>query len=479
MILRLLCFCCLCSLLNSCLYYGDIQSHSKPNSIFTSKEHYDTPHFTETTWWEGFDDPQLNQLISIALQDSPTIQMAENRIRSAKNLAASIGTSLWPSIDLSGFLEREQFAKFGLVPPPFNGKTFTIGELGLSTNYEFDFWGKNRAALAASLREENALEAERAEARLVLSAAVASNYIQLLNTIQQRKLAKENWKKSNEIKLIVFDRAKNGIESDVPLKSALSNEQLTRLSLEQFKEAERLARNQLAILLGKNPFTTDIMTQPFMYRDHHVKMPSFISANQLAKRPDVCAAKWRVEAAAESIHVAKARFFPNINLNLLFSYQSIQLSNLFTAQNQNKAITGAIDLPLFDAGLRRANLGIKYAEYDLAVNTYDQTILTALKEIADQETILNSLNAQLSAQNKAVKATADNYRLLQSRFKHGIVDYLQVLEIEQLLIQQQSTKVNLQARYMQATIGLLKALGGSEMTRENNHVNIPHRRNQD
>ena len=133
--------------------------------------------------------------------------------------------------------------------------------------------------------------------------------------------------------------------------------------------------------------------------------------------------------------MSKARFFPDINLGVLFSYQSIIVGQLFNPQNENNAVTGAFDLPIFDAGARRANLGVRYAEYDLAVNEYNKTILTALREVADQLSQIHTLNSQLAAQNTALTATRHNYKLYSSRYNHGIADYVQVLESRQLLIQ--------------------------------------------
>jgi outer membrane protein TolC len=186
----------------------------------------------------------------------------------------------------------------------------------------------------------------------------------------------------------------------------------------------------------------------------------------LAQRPDIYAAKWRTLSAANRINVAKARFFPDINLNLLFSYQSVGLGHLFDRTSQNNGITGAVDLPIFDAGLRRANLGEKFAEYDLAVAEYNRTLLTALREVADQQHNLHAVADQLSAQDGALNAVKHNYKLFTSRYNHGVIDYMEVLEVKQLLLKEQAAQVNLQARQMQTTVAMIKALGGTEFTKQ-------------
>lgn len=459
--LGLLCLFCLLTL-SGCVYYGDIHGNAKSLTVRRLATHhiYQIPaKHTDANGWGMFNDPQLNQLITIALADSPNMQIAKTRVRRAQHLAEGMVAPLWPSVDLSGYVQRQRFAEFGLIPPPFNGRTFNIGEVGLNFNYEFDFWGKNRQLLAARISEECAAQYDLAESRLLISAAVANTYFQLLSDMAQVQLAKENLQQTQRISNIVVDRASHGIESDIPVKTALANAQSARLSIEQFKLAEIQAKNQLAVLLGKNPFTTEIDTRHFAYYQHIITLPASLTVNLIAHRPDIAAAKLRVEAAAHQINVAKAGFFPDINLSALLSYQSAGLGHLFNVGSQNNAITGAIDLPIFDAGARRANLGVKYAEYDLAVNDYNQTILTALREVADQQATLKAVGAQLRAQHEALQATAHNYKLFRSRYNHGIVDYVQVLEIKQLLLQQQATLINLQARHLQATVTLLKALG--------------------
>jgi len=467
--IRLFCLLWCVLSLTSCVYYGDLHTKAKPFSttdLNTSHLYNAKPGITSTEWWNRFHDPELNLLISSAIAGSPDMQIAESRVRRAQAIVEGATAPLWPSIDFSGYIQRQKLSEFGLIPPPFNGRTFNIGELGFNLNYDFDFWGKNRQILASRISEKCASQADLAQARLILSAAVADTYFQLLNNQAQQQLALENLQLTREISDIVLERARHGIESDIPVKTALANVQLARLSVDQYRQAEMLAQNQLAILLGKNPFATTIITHHFTYHKQHVSLARSLPANLLAQRPDIYAAKLRAEAAAHEINVAKSRFFPNISLTSLFSYESVGLGHLFDVASQNNAITGAVDLPIFDAGARRANLGVKSAEYDMAVNSYNQTVLNALREVADQLAIMNTVKNQLRAQDRALQATEHNYKLFNSRYNHGIVDYVQVLEIKQLLLQYHATQLDLQTRHLRAVVGVLKALGGNEMSEQ-------------
>lgn len=454
--------------LNSCVYYGDIHKNSQAldDKNLTSHHTYTPSHPTlianKTAWWNKFNDPELNKLIEVALQDSPTLKIAETRVRAAASTREQSSATLWPSVNFGGLLQRQRFAETGLIPPPFNGKIFNVGDVGLNFKYEFDFWGKNRQALKSKMNEELATEAELAESSLVLSAAVAQVYFQLCHDITEVALANETWQVNKKLYQIVTNRMARGVESDIPVKTVLANMEQAKLALIKYKQDESLTRNQLAVLLGKNPLATDIQTKQFQFRHYSVSLPSSLPASLLTHRPDIFAAKFRAEAAANQVNVAKARFFPNINLYLLYSYQSIELNNLFTAQNRNNAITGIIDLPIFDAGARRANLKVKYAEFDLAVNEYNKTILTALREVADQLANLHAINAQLDTQTISYNAIQDNYRLNLLRYHDGIADYVQVLENKNLVLQQRAEKLDLQTRYVQTVVSLLKALGGKD-----------------
>jgi NodT family efflux transporter outer membrane factor (OMF) lipoprotein len=456
----------LCTGLAGCISYSneygnaqkfDAQSLSYPHRYKISSK---VTGFNDHQWWNKFNDPELNQFIEIALHDSPDMRIAEARIRQAEYLAKETGATLWPSVDLSGYAQRERFSAFGLAPPPFNGRTFNISELGLNFNYELDFWGKNREALKAAISTERAAQAEFAQAALVISAAVASTYFQLSSNIFQMQLIHKKWLLDKKLLQITLDRSHHGLLSNIPVNTLQANIQSDKQRLEQYRQAVNQSRDELAVLLGKNPLNTEIQVRKFAFREYHVSLPAFLPAHLLATRPDIDAAKWRACAAAHRINIARARFFPDINLSALFSYQRLGFNNLFLASNQNNFITGAIDLPIFDAGARKANLGQKNAEYDLAVNQYNQTILTALREISDQLSLLKTVNSQLASQRFSVKAAKKNYHLLLLRFHHGIADNTQVIEQQQSLLQQQSYLVALQIQYLQSIVGTYKALGG-------------------
>jgi NodT family efflux transporter outer membrane factor (OMF) lipoprotein len=456
----------LCSTaLTGCKFYSVI--HSQAPEIGPAelgvRHVYKKPHKKKVeSHLTRFNDPQLHRLVAIALHDAPDIGSAKARVVRARQIAKGTYSSLWPSAGLSGYVNKEWFNLHGTLPPVFEIpiNQARVANLAINFNYELDFWGKNRNNFASRLNEAFAAQMDLAETRLILSSTVASVYFELQNDLIQQHLAKQNVHLLKEQEDIVLGRAKQGIQSDIPLKTAISNTQSARLSIQDYKRMELQARHQLAVLMGKNPFNTQIEAEKFSYNSKQMKLPEVISTNVLARRPDIASARALTESAAHQINVARAAFFPDINLSGILALQSFYFARFFNLSLDNAGVKPAFSLPIFDAGQRRANLGARHAEFELAVNQYNQTILNALQEVSDQMAALKTLRKQISDQNKALNTTESNYKLFRSRYAHGVIDYLQLIEIKQLLVQQTATLRTLQTHEKQAMVALLAALGG-------------------
>ncbi|PWY56889.1 transporter [Legionella qingyii] len=449
-----------------CSLFGEPHTSTEPlNSTKLAVKHvYKKPEQSKSVHhFKRFNDPHLSQLISVALADAPDMHSAKARVIQAQQLAKVASSSLWPFIGSSGYLEQFYFPIHGKIPPPINSIKIDqakVADIGLKFNYELDFWGKNRETLATRLSETFAAQMDLAETQLVLSASIATAYFEVQNNIIQQHLAKENARLLKQLADIIADRERQGIESNIPVQTAVANAQEAILSIEDYKRAEMQSRHQLAVLMGKNPLNTQIDPAPFVYDEKQLQLPTIIPANILAQRPDIASARALTEAAAHQVNVAKTAFFPNINLKGLLSLQSLYFSKAFNIWLQNDNAAAAFDLPIFDAGARRANLGVNYAQFELAVNQYNQTILNSLQQVSDQLSTLKILKTQITAQNQALINIQSNYKLFQARYTQGIIDYTQLIEIKQLLIQQKAILNNLQTRQKQAFVALLAALGG-------------------
>jgi NodT family efflux transporter outer membrane factor (OMF) lipoprotein len=314
--------------------------------------------------------------------------------------------------------------------------------------------------------ETHAAEADLAASRLVISTAVASMYFQLQSNTAQLKLAEEMQHQQESLLTISRTLTHRQINSDIPLATTMANLETAKINVAEAKQAMLMARYQLAALVGKNPFTTEITLAPFHYQKQMLTLPANLPANLLARRPDIVASRWRVEAAQHNVNSTKARFYPNINLSALYSYQSIGLGVLFRGKSRDIAGQAAFDLTIFDAGYIRANLKTRNAEYDMAVNQYNQSILTALRQTANQLTILQSVKSQLASQAELIHASQRRYTLTRARYNHGIDTYTPVLQNKIALLRQQRIQLQMQTQHTLAIIGMIKVLGGDYQPRE-------------
>jgi NodT family efflux transporter outer membrane factor (OMF) lipoprotein len=411
-------------------------------------------------WWAALGDPQLNELIDEALAGSPTLKVAAARTRKAQAFADTSKAALYPRVDADYEATRERFPEHGLVPPPVAGAWNTVHQLQATLNWELDFWGKNRAAYESALGEARATEIDAFAARIALSANVAQAYVQLERAYLQLDIAHTTLKEREQIFALTRDRNAAGIDSRLELKQAESALPATHEQIAQLEETVQLTRNQLAALLGQGPDRGLSIARPGAHVLDTVALPTNVPADLLGRRPDLIAQRLRVEAAQKEIAVAKAEFYPNVNLIAFVGLQSLGPAGFLSAASRTLGIGPAVSLPIFDAGRLRGNLAGKNADYDIAVEQYNQTLADALREVVDQLASFRSVAEQRQQQAQAVSTAQEAYDLALLRYREGIGNYLQVLSAEQPLLAQQSLDADLRARELSLSIALVRALGG-------------------
>jgi NodT family efflux transporter outer membrane factor (OMF) lipoprotein len=412
-----------------------------------------------TDWWRRFGDPQLDALIAEALAGNPGMASARARIDRAVALAASYGAALAPQANAGANVTRQRYSSNGIFPPPIAGGWYTQTDLAASFSYELDLWGRNRAAYDAALGQARAAEVDAYAVRLLLASGVARAYAQLGRSFDQLDLAQDSLKQRQAMFDLTRQRVAAGLDSQVDLKQAEGSIPAARQRIAQIEEEIALGRNLLAALLGKGPDRGLAITRPQL-QQQPVALPSVLPADLLGRRPDVVALRWRVESARRDIDAAKAQFYPNVNLSALVGLQSISFARLLNARSEDPSFGPALRLPLFDGGRLRANLAAKDADYDLAVEQYNQTLVDAMREVVDQLASLRSVAAQRVELERGLAAARDAYALATERYRAGVASYLQVLAAETPLLEQKNLRANLRARELELSINLIRALGG-------------------
>ncbi|MDB5806532.1 MAG: putative outer membrane protein [Betaproteobacteria bacterium] len=410
-------------------------------------------------WWTAYNDPKLNELIAAAVAGSPTMRTAQARLERAQSTIDVSRSALSPQLAADASSSRQRFSENFIYPPPFGGSWYTQNDARLNGSWELDLFGRNRAALDASIGTAHAAEADREAARVLLAARVASAYFNLAQTLEQRKVAEATLQDRMALEKLVAQRVGAGLDTNVELRQAQGNVPQTRQEIATLDEQIGIARHALAALAGAGPQAYDALT-PGITERPALQLPATVPADLLGRRADIVAARWRVEAASRDIAVAKAEFYPDINLSAFIGFQSLGFTNWLSSASRVIGIGPAVHLPIFEGGKLRGNLRGKDADYDIAVEDYNAKLIDALRDVADQLTSTHSVETQWREQQDALAAAQSAYDLAQQRYRAGLSTYLTVLTAELNLEQQRKGAVGLKARRYALDVELARALGG-------------------
>jgi NodT family efflux transporter outer membrane factor (OMF) lipoprotein len=409
-------------------------------------------------WWKTFGDAQLDALMDEALAGSPTLGIAAARARKALAAVDVSHAPLLPKVNGGGSSTRvllpESLAALG------GGSWNTFNQVQATLSWDLDLWGKNRAAYESTVGAARAAEIDAQAARLALSTNIAQAYVELQRAYLQLDVAQATLDDRERIHALTLDRHAAGLDSQVEVKQAQSSLPVTRVQIAQLEERIALARHQIAALMGAGPDRGLGIARPTAAALTPVTLPSAIPAELLGRRPDLVAQRWRVEAASKDIASAKAQFYPDVNLIALAGFQSVGTASLLASANRLMVANAGVSFPIFDGGRLRGNLAGKDADYDIAVEQYNQALADALRDVVDQIASLRSLGEQRHQQAAALATLREAYDLSLLRYRAGLGNYLQVLSTQQPLLTQQSLDADLRARELELSINLIRALGG-------------------
>ena len=411
-------------------------------------------------WWHGYGDPQLDQLLNEALAGSPSLATAEARLRAAQGQAVAARGARLPATSVSAEVTRQRYPEHYLYPPPFGGSYVTDGRAALDFSYELDFWGKNRALEAAARSGVAAAEADRAAARLALAAAVVQAYVQLDLQYELLDVTDDNLKQQSAILDLTQQRVSAGLENTARVKQSEGQLALTRAARAYVEGSLELARNQLADLIGAGPDRGQSLTRPQLRAPAGIALPSVLPADLLGRRPDVAAARAQVEAASRGVKAAEADFYPNVNLTAFAGFQSLGLAQLFDASDRIAGAGPALSLPVFNRDALRGALYARQAQVDLTVAQYNQTLLDAVREVADVVANWRALERESSEQQIALDDAQRAYDLTTERYRAGLDNYLSVLSSQNQVLLAEGLRAQLQARRLTFSVQLVRALGG-------------------
>ena len=412
------------------------------------------------TWWTGYGDPQLDALIAESFEGSPSLEIAQARLRSAQSQATRAKAAREPTTTVDAQVTKQRFPENGLYPPPYAGSFVTQGQLALDFSYEIDFWGRNREALASARATVQAAEADKAAARLALAVAVARAYFQLDLSYAFLDVTQANLAQQVSILDLTRQRVAAGLENTARVKQSEGQVALVRASVDATQANIDTTRNAIAALVGVGPDRGLDLQRPHLTAPANIALPSTLPVDLLGRRPDVTAARWRVEAAARGVAASEAAFYPNVNLVAFAGLQAVGLSKLFDA---NDAVVGggpAFSLPVFNRGQLRGALEAQQAQYDLSVGQYNQSLIDAIHDVADVMTNWAAVDKVTADARVALEAAQNSYDLTRQRYSAGLDNYLSVLSAQNQVFLAQALIAELQSRRLTTSTDLIRALGG-------------------
>ena len=410
-------------------------------------------------WWREFGDVQLDRLIDSALASNPSLKVAQARLARAKAAADITDSAGGPQIGVGVDLMRQQFTATGLYPPPLAGAIYETGTAQFSASWELDFFGRNRAALEAALGMTRAAQADSDAARTLLASNVARSYFQLIRLNEQVQVAQRMLAQRTQTLDLVRQRVEAGLDTSLELRQSEGGLPDARLQIETLQEQTTLGRNALAALLGQTSASL-VLEIPASSVIKPIAAATNVPSDLLGRRADIAAARWRVEAATQDVGVARAQFYPNINLVAFAGVSSIGLDRLLDAGSQQWGAGPALRLPLFDGGRLRANLRGKVAELDGAIESYNAAVLDAVREVTDQIASAQAIGRQSESQRAAQASAESAYAIAVQRYEAGLGNLLQVLSAETAVLNQRRLGVDLAARALETQVALMRALGG-------------------
>ena len=415
----------------------------------------------EDQWWHVFNDSQLDRLIETALAQHPSMAAAEARVQSANAIRMRERAPLFPSIDAQGDYTRWRNSKngiFGLAPQfPL---TYTQPEATLSFNYEFDFWKKHANLIAAAVDEMEAREAEAYQSRLILAISVADAYFELQTVVAREEIARELVKNKKALLSMRIQRKTHALDNDWDLNKAEGT------SLTAVQYATHLAQevatsgNELQALLAGDFSTPVQLTNITSGVQEPFPLPATLPLDLLAHRADIWAKQRRAQAAARRINVARANFYPNINLLGYGGLQTITPSNFFQANSFYGTIGPAFHLPIFEGGALQANYNLSQQEYLIAVAEYNEQVLIAVKEVLNALIILQKTGEIYQAAQATEAVALHSVELARKRVQNQLNSKLDLLSYEIDWLQARDNTLQSLLACLQARLFLIRALGG-------------------
>ncbi len=414
-------------------------------------------------WWQYYGDPALDALEAKIDGQNQTLAAAAAAYDQARAFAREAEAGLYPEIGLGGTIERNRQSAQRPLRSRGQPGYFGSNTIDAQADFELDLWGRIHDAVAAGKAEAQASAADLESVRLSLHAELANDYLSLRGLDEEAKLLDDTVVAYGKALDLVQSRFKGAVASGVDVAQAETQLDSAKAEISDVAARRALLEHAIAGLTGEPApaFSLPPSATPVALP----AIPAGLPSTLLERRPDIAAAERDVAAANEEIGVAKAAFYPSLSLNLLGGFQSTGL-NLLSLPESFWTIGPSATLPLFEGGLRRAELAGAKAAYVAAGARYRTTVLDAFQDVEDNLALLHWLGQSARDEDHATAAAKRSVELALTLYRDGAENYLQVVTAQTAALDAERASLDLRTRRLEASVGLIRALGGGWSTAE-------------
>jgi NodT family efflux transporter outer membrane factor (OMF) lipoprotein len=409
-------------------------------------------------WWSGFDDAVLNDLESRVDAANPTLAAAVAAYDRSRAFAAEARSYLVPTVatqDSSTYNRQSDERPLRSASQP---SEYAVNQIGGAVSYEFDFWGRVRNLTASSAAQAQASAADLATARLSLQVELADDYLALRGLDAQAKLLQDTVAAYTRALDLTQTRHSGGVASGLDVDRAATQLSSAKAQVSDVAAQRALFEHAIASLVGQ-PASSFSVPASVMKLPIPVE-PAGVPSVLLQRRPDIAAAERRAYSANRLIGVSRAAYYPTISLDAVGGWQNTGGNNLLTTPDTFWTLGPQLALTLFDGGRRKAEVAQAKATFREASADYRATVLTAFQQVEDQLALANHLSSEAQDQASAVKSAQATTDLSLIRYREGATNYLDVVIAQTAELQAEQTALTLETRRQQASVNLVRALGG-------------------
>ena len=408
-------------------------------------------------WWQHFEDPTLNRVITDGLSNSPDITSAASRIREARARRDEVNSSLFPSISGSATSNSSWLKTRGLSE--VSGTSYSAD---LIASWEVDWFGKNRSSVEAASAQIGAASENFHSVQASLAAEIATAYTSIRANETRMAVLRDIVKSREQTAKLATWRQQAGETDSLESSQAQSSLEQARAGIPALEQAIGQGKNLLSLLCGREPGALDSVlksgkpTIPNPSRSLAIGIP----ADTIRQRPDVRLAGWQLVAAVASKHAAEADRLPSLNLTGNLGINALNAGKIFNPQTTGAGIIAGITGPIFDAGRIRSNIEALGESHEQAVQTYRSAVLTGLSEVEDALIACRRSAERRETLEKATRLARESDQLARQRYEAGEIDFLAVLDSQRTLLGLEDSLISSQTDRTTAYIRLYQALGG-------------------